>query len=216
MAFLIIILLSLVALAIVAYGSANIHSGMFIEAVCKNPDSDKVMLTYDDGPDPINTPKLLDVLDKYNIKATFFMIGEKVDKYPDIVKEVAKRGHTIGNHTYFHNPWHNFHIHRQYMSELKRTDESMRKLGIDVKDFRPPLGITTPTVASSCTRMKYRTWGWTIRSFDTMSTPREKVVSRVVKRLKPKAIILLHDRMDDVDIVTEKIIIATKEKGLSL
>lgn len=216
MAITIILAISLLALAIVAYGSSNIHSGMFLEAKCSNTDSNKILLTYDDGPDPVHTPKLLDVLDKYNVKATFFMIGEKVDKYPEIVKEVHRRGHTIGNHTYFHNPWHNFYIHRKYMDELKRAHAAVENLGIPVVDFRPPLGITTPTVASACTRMKYKVWGWSVRSFDTMDNPREEVLKRVVKRLKPNSIVLLHDRMEGVDYLTEEIIKAAQQKGLSI
>ncbi|MCQ2214671.1 MAG: polysaccharide deacetylase family protein [Bacteroidales bacterium] len=211
----IIALVTLLALAIVAYGSSNIHSGMFLEAKCKN-DTEQLILTFDDGPDPINTPKLLDVLDKYGVKATFFMIGEKADKYPEVVKEVHRRGHTIGNHTYYHNPWHNFYIHRKYMDELKKAHEAFKRVGVEVTDFRPPLGVTNPTVASACTRMNYKVWGWSIRSFDTMDTPREEVLAKVVKRLKPRSIILLHDRMDGVEILAEEIIKAAREKGLSI
>ncbi|MCQ2235765.1 MAG: polysaccharide deacetylase family protein [Bacteroidales bacterium] len=211
----IILLISLLALAIVAYGSSNIHSGMFLEAFCKN-NSEELLLTFDDGPDPVNTPKLLDVLDKYGVKATFFMIGEKVDMYPDVVKEVYRRGHRIGGHTYYHNPWHNFYIHRRYMDELKRAHNAFAKLGVEISDFRPPLGITTPTVSSACTRMNYKVWGWSIRSFDTMDKPREEVFARIVKRLKPGGIILLHDRMDGVAELAEKVILAIREKGLKV
>ncbi|MDO4461320.1 MAG: polysaccharide deacetylase family protein [Bacteroidia bacterium] len=215
MTIVIVLLVTFLALAIIAYGSSNIHSGMFLEAKCKN-DSEEIMLTFDDGPDPVNTPKLLDVLDKYGVKATFFMIGEKVDKYPEVVKEVHRRGHRIAGHTYYHNPWHNFLIHRKYMDELKKAHESFAKLGIEITDFRPPLGITTPTVASACTRMHYTVWGWSVRSFDTMNKPRKAVLARIVKRLHPRGVILLHDRMDGVAELTEGVILAIREKGLKV
>ena len=99
-----IIIISFVLLFFI-WASADIRSGIYLRCICKGSRVDKaVALTFDDGPDPIHTPRILDILAENNIKATFFLIGSKIETYPELVKRIYKEGHIIGNHTFSHSP----------------------------------------------------------------------------------------------------------------
>ena len=201
------VVLLVLALSVVVYASANIRSGIFIKARCVAADGKGVLLTFDDGPDPEVTPRVLDVLDRHGAKAIFFVIGSKAETYPDLLREIRRRGHVIGNHTYSHSPYANFLGGRHLRDEIARCDRAVYEAtGEHTVLFRPPLGISTHYMGGVLTKMGMEAVGWSVRSFDTRSEPREVVLRRVVRRLHPGAIVLLHDRMARADWLADRIL----------
>lgn len=177
-----------------------------------------VALTYDDGPHPVYTPQLLDVLDKYHVKATFFMVGERMEEYPDIVREVIRRGHVIGNHTYTHPHDIKLDTSEQVIRELDRCEEVIERFtGQRAHLFRPPRGLTDGTVFSIAEEEGYETVLWTICA-DHHDAPRPlQMAQRVIRNIRPGAIILAHDgrffmRWKDVA-ATPMIIEALQKQG---
>lgn len=217
---LIITLLLIIALGIVVYGSAVISSGIFVRAVCKLKAKDKVLLTFDDGPDPQNTPKVLDALDECGAKAIFFVVGKSAAKHPELIREIARRGHLIGNHTYNHSPYANFFGERHLELEIGACDDVvLAALGERPEKplFRPPLGVTTHYMSRVLRKTGHTPFAWSVRSLDTLrSKSREWVVERVSRQLEGGSIVLLHDRMERADEVTRAIAQAVRDKGLKL
>ncbi len=194
------------------YVATHIQTCAYLPAICQT-NGNGVMLTFDDGPDEINTPKVLCVLKKYNVKAAFFCIGSKAEKSPEVLQSIVSDGHVIGQHTYHHNPFRSFCSSSNYRHELMRAHEVFARLGVHIKLFRPPLGITNIMIKQAVKSLGYTTVAWSVRSFDTRSEGRDKVLRRVRQQLKPDSIILLHDRLEHCDELTEAIIAEVIERG---
>ena len=159
------------------------------------PTKEKVVaLTYDDGPHPQYTPELLNVLDKYHVKATFFMVGERMEQYPDIVEDVVARGHVVANHTYTHPRDMALDTSAQVIQELQRCEEVIERLtGRRAHLFRPPRGLMDGTVFAIAGEEGYRTILWTICA-DHHDAPKPcQMAERVIQHIRPGAIILAHD-----------------------
>lgn len=182
-------------LLITAYGVANIRSGYFLKSLSSNPkiDQRRIAITFDDGPDP-NTLEVLKILDKYDAKCTFFCIGKQVEKHPDIVKEISKRDHVIGNHTFSHDKLIDMYGTERFANEINDADQVIEKYTAKKPLlFRPPYGITNPNIAKAVKATGHTVIGWNKRSFDT-TIPSEKVIlKRITKNLKNGDVILLHD-----------------------
>lgn len=155
----------------------------------------KIALTFDDGPHPRYTDEILEILEKYNIHATFFEIGENVSYYPEITKRVIDAGHEIGNHTYSHP---RLNMSKYSVAELEKqllrterliyeTDEYRPKL------FRPPEGRCCGTVADIAKKMDYSVILWTIDTYDWRHTPPQTIAANVVSSIRSGDIILCHD-----------------------
>lgn len=150
-------------------------------------------LTFDDGPTPY-TIEILNLLRAYQVKATFFCIGKQMLDYPEIVDQLIVEGHTLGNHTFTHSQVFGFLNERQVVEELKKTDKIIRdKLGKSPKFFRPPFGVTNPSIAKAVKRSRHHVIGWSNRSLDTVTWNADKIFNRVTNRLKSGDIILFHD-----------------------
>ena len=108
-----------------------------------------VSLTFDDGPDALSTPQLLDFLRRHGLAATFFVNGDKARRLPDIVRQMAKDGHLIGNHSTNHDNFLMFRGGKRVMTEIADTQNILAQLGIETKIFRPPVGIVTPRYAEA-------------------------------------------------------------------
>ncbi len=159
------------------------------------PTTEKVVaLTYDDGPHPVFTPQILDILDKYHVKATFFMIGSQMERYPEVVEEVLKRGHIITNHTYTHPRNIEADTAPQIIRELELCEQVIERMtGRRAYLFRPPRGSVDSTVFAIAQEEGYQTILWTVCA-DHHDTPTpELMAERVVKLIKPGGIILAHD-----------------------
>ena len=210
----IVIILFIALTLFLVWASADVGSNIYLKTVCKGDSGQRVVaLTFDDGPDELMTPKVLDVLNKYNIKATFFLVGIKVDKHPDIVRRIVSEGHIVANHTYSHSGLFPLSSEQKVKQELLMCKKSV---GLSPKLFRPPFGVTNPLIGRGVNSLGFQTIGWSVRSLDTVdSKSRNEICQRVKARLHPDAIILLHDRCKQADELLEKIIHTTLENNYS-
>ncbi len=201
-------------LFVAAYASFNIRSGVYVRAFCrKNTVSKRIALTFDDGPHPVYTPQVLDLLKQYNAKATFFVIGKNIENNEQVMKRIYENGHQIGNHSYTHRNTFPLLNPRKMADDLLQCEQAIEQsTGYKTEWFRPPFGVTNPFVAKALKTMNYRVAGWSIRSLDTIFD-KDKAVKRVVRRLKPGAIILLHDRLPDISYILEKILQQASDAG---
>jgi peptidoglycan/xylan/chitin deacetylase (PgdA/CDA1 family) len=170
-----------------------------------------VYLTFDDGPIPEVTPKVLKILDEYNVKATFFMVGENIDKHPDIFAQVVKAGHTIGNHTYNHmKGWRvstaeyldNVHkweeaVERNLTAKRSNSDNGLTGVaGLTAKRsfFRPPYGRTWWWQRKAVRRLGYTIVLWDVltRDYNPCRTP-DAMLRQIQRQTRPGSIINFHD-----------------------
>ena len=206
----------IILLAFLVWASADIGSGIYLKSFCHKPISEKIVaLTFDDGPDEVMTPKVLAVLKQYDIKATFFMVGSKVAQRPHIVREMIAEGHNIGNHTYSHKGMFPLSGAEEVEMELRKCNDAIAEIsGEQPKLFRPPFGVTNPIIGRVVRELGLNSIGWSIRSLDTVSKrSREDVYTKVIRQLHPGAVILLHDRCKDADILLQMLIPKIIEKG---
>jgi peptidoglycan/xylan/chitin deacetylase (PgdA/CDA1 family) len=167
------------AAAAAAYGAAYPRAQLFGKTVCQTNSPRKLAITFDDGPNPTITPKLLDLLDKYNAKATFFLIGHYVRECGDLVKETVARGHVVGNHTELH-PKLLWQSPTKVRVELRLCHDAIRgALGTPPKWFRPPYGLRNPWVASAARELGYQTVMWTLIPGDWREKPPEWLIARM-------------------------------------
>lgn len=172
-----------------------IRLNFFLKAVNTNNEQ-QIVLTFDDGPHPEHTISILDILDELNVKAVFFMIGKYVKAYPEIAKEVSRRGHQIGVHSQNHSAYFGMLTATKLANELQDcTAEIETATGVKPHLFRPPFGITNPSIAKVTLVQKLITIGWSVRSFDTVTKSADKLRNRVLSKVKGNSIILLHDRL---------------------
>ena len=152
------------------WASASIRSGVYVRAFCREKTDRKVVyLTFDDGPHPPETERVLDVLRERGARATFFLIGSKVSGNEAVLHRMLEEGHALGLHTYSHAgtfPLLSFDKMLADVNEGKRAVESVA--GKKISLFRPPFGVTNPTIAKVVRTLRLQTVGWDVRSFDTM------------------------------------------------
>lgn len=201
------------------WASACINSGVYIKTLCcAKSEKKEIAITFDDGPEPEITNQVLDILNKNGAKATFFLIGEKIEKNQETVKRIVDEGHIVGLHTYSHR--FNFPIsgYKSVKEELTRCIEAIEKVTNKRANlFRPPFGVTNPIIAKAVKILDLQCIGWSIRSLDTANEKEiERVTKRVIRKLHSGAIILLHDRLSNAPALLERIIIESKRKGYSI
>lgn len=152
------------------WASASIRSGVYVRAFCREKTDRKVVyLTFDDGPHPPETERVLDVLRERGARATFFLIGSKVSGNEAVLRRMLEEGHALGLHTYSHAgtfPLLSFDKMLADVNEGKRAVESVA--GKKISLFRPPFGVTNPTISKVIRTLGLHTIGWDVRSFDTM------------------------------------------------
>jgi peptidoglycan-N-acetylglucosamine deacetylase len=151
-------------------------------------------LTFDDGPDPVYTPKVLDILKKYDARATFFMVGEAAYRYRDIVKCVAMDGHAIGNHSWNHHAFPLLSF-RDRWEQINRCQRALEPYGQRL--FRPPYGMSNKSCNLEIFLHGYRVIGWSLSSDDWCECNPGKIVNNVVNNIKAGSVVLLHDRLYD-------------------
>lgn len=156
--------------------------------------TDRVALTFDDGPDPGVTPRVLDLLDATSARATFFCIGRRAVAHPRLVEEIVARGHSVQNHTFGHSFAFAFYGPRRLGRELDRAQDVLGGLaGVTCRYFRAPAGARSPYLEPLLVRRGLELVSWTRRGFDAVSRDRERIVDRLVGGLAPGDILLLHD-----------------------
>ena len=181
---------------ITAIGSFQIQWNYHLQSLNHNYQTSEnhISITFDDGPNPEFTPKVLALLKNYNAKATFFLIGKNAEKHPEIVRQIIEEGHTIGNHSYSHSKNFGFFSSEKVAAELRQTNSILKKItGKDLKLFRPPFGVTNQNIKKGLKNTGHYSIGWSKRSFDTTNISEEKIIKRITSNLKKGDIILLHD-----------------------
>ena len=170
-------------------------------------DTNYVSLTFDDGPNTDVTPKLLDVLMQKNVSATFFLVGHMIVRYPQVVKNIANDGHDIANHTWAHyrlDEMSSFQIGQQILATSMALDE----LGVNMIPYlRPPGGRYNDLVVDVANEQGLQVLMWDVNANDSklgFKDPNE-IVERVISRIKPGSIILLHNSYQTVQILSELI-----------
>lgn len=154
----------------------------------------KIALSIDDGPDPAVTPQILDILDRYAVQATFFCIGEKAAHYPELCREILRRGHAVENHTQHHPHYFALLGLKGLTREIQTAQDTVAAVtGQAPLFFRAPAGFRNPFLDPVLTRLGLRLVAWTGRGFDTRSADPAIVSRRLMRNLKAGAILLLHD-----------------------
>ena len=152
-----------------------------------------VALTFDDGPSPDWTPKVLDALKQADVKATFFMLGKHVQEYPDIARLVASQGHEIGNHSYSHHVLI-YYTKNELINEIKEAEQVIKKVtGVTTKYFRPPKAWLTQAEKETIKALGYQVVLWSLNSKDWVTFDEKYIVRYLVKHIQPGDIILFHD-----------------------
>ncbi|MDM5313844.1 polysaccharide deacetylase family protein [Peribacillus frigoritolerans] len=152
-----------------------------------------IALTFDDGPEDIYTPKILEILKQKNVKATFFVTGEQVEYFPDMLKKIQAEGHVIGNHTWDH-PQLSKLTDAQMIESVQSTSAEIEKVtGTKTNLFRPPYGEISDNQINILNKLGYRSIGWTIDTLDWNGTSGNEILSRVNKGLVPGGIVLQHN-----------------------
>lgn len=154
----------------------------------------EIAITIDDGPDPRITPRILDLLDERAARASFFCIGERVQRCAELAREIVRRGHSVENHSQRHVNYFSLLGPRGLVAEIERAQDT---IGITTGQppvfFRAPAGLRSPFLDPVLSRLGLRLASWTRRGFDTVSTSAEAVLGKLTRGLGAGDILLLHD-----------------------
>ncbi|GGA72493.1 hypothetical protein GCM10011507_25150 [Edaphobacter acidisoli] len=182
-----------------AYGALYPPSQLFGRVIVAGNDPNEIALTYDDGPNPAATERLLEVLARHDVRATFFLIGGFVRQRPDLARAIAAAGHLIGNHTVTH-PWLAWQSAARIREELVGCNASLEDaIGAPVHYFRPPHGARRPYVLRTARELGLITIQWNVTCFDWSAPPPETILNHAIsgitrnQRRRRASNVLLHD-----------------------
>ncbi len=213
--FLYLLLPVFIWLSLTIFGAFEIRLNYFLKAYHRGEnDSEKIIsLTFDDGPTEF-TPRVLEILEKNNAKATFFCIGKQIENYPEILQRTHQSGHLIGNHTFHHSSKNGFYSTEKIIDEIISTNQLIKEeIKITTKLFRPPFGVTNPHIAKALEKTKHYVIGWNIRSLDTVIEDEKQLLTRIKRQIKPGSIILLHDTSDKTANVLEQLFVFLQKEN---
>lgn len=195
-----------------------IGSNFHHSSICQGLTNEKLCaLTFDDSPNPANTPAILTILKREQLTATFFVIGKKISGNESLIHEIFSAGHLIGNHSWSHSPWFDFFTAKRMKRELTDTAKAISDItGRSPLLFRPPFGVINPALSRAINMLSYHVIGWNVRSFDTVHQDSEKTTSRILRKVTPGSIILLHDHLAISSQLLEKLISGLKRKGYNI
>ena len=185
---------------------------------CVNIEENKIALTFDDGPHPKQTQEILSILDKHDVKATFFVIAQNATYYPDVLRSIVEKGHEIGNHTFSH-----INIKKSKKNLIKdeiiKSEESIYDLcQYNTCLFRPPGGVINSDIIETARALKYKIVLWDIDTRDWAHRNVDEIVKNISKNVKNGSIILFHDyisKNSPTPEALEKIIPLLKNQGYS-
>jgi peptidoglycan-N-acetylglucosamine deacetylase len=152
-----------------------------------------VALTFDDGPDPRATPALLDLLQRYGHPATFFLLGRRAARHPDLVDAILKNGHSVGNHSFSHDTWLMFKSSKRLLGDIEATQQILACHGVRPLAFRPPVGITNPLLGAVLSRLDLYVVNFSCRGYDLGNRRIAHLAAKLLKRVRGGDILLLHD-----------------------
>lgn len=160
-----------------------------------NTTKKRIALTFDDAPDTVHTEKVLAILNKYNVKATFFLVGFKMERHPKIVEQIYEQGHDVGNHSYSHPNFTEYSTNSIMREQILKTEKLFQEiLGVRPKMIRPPYGQIRDGQIRHLEKKGYKIIDWSVDSFDwhPQKNASETIVERVLDYAHSGAIILLH------------------------
>ena len=175
---------------------------MFVPSLWEGPRGRRqVALTFDDGPHPATTRQVLALLAPTRHRATFFVLGEKVRRHPEVVREIHAAGHALGVHGDVHDRLHSFRGPARVAAEIARAQDAVEATcGVRPRWFRPPLGHTSPLTALGVRRAGVRVVGWSARGYDGLrGRSRDDVLASLRPTLNDGAIVVLHDAAERDD-----------------
>ncbi len=184
--------------AVLAWGVTGIRSGFFGHVFCRGPRNTRdVALTFDDGPDPELTPAVLDLLEEFGAKATFFVVARRAEMYPELVQRMISEGHQIGCHDLEHSPWANFRFGRRMRQDIALARDIIGQItGRPPAWYRPPSGLMNPHVLPSLQALGMCCAGWSRRAVD-FGNRSMRSFRRIPRLAEPGAVVLLHDIAPD-------------------
>lgn len=172
-----------------------------------------VVLTFDDGPHPFYTLKLLDILSRYHIRATFFLVGKQIEKYPDLALAIAEEGHEFGNHTYHHYNLTTISP-KTIINELKKTQHALNaSTGKKMVWFRPPGGKYNDRVIHVAESCGYTMVLWDVEPRDHLPMDPDTLLNNILRNTSDDNIILLHSGIDTTVACLPRLIEALRERG---
>ncbi|WP_340115057.1 polysaccharide deacetylase family protein [Maribellus mangrovi] len=209
------LVLSFIAyLILLIAGSSYLRLQYYMPVKNQLNDKTKVALTFDDGPDSEVTPQLLAVLERHNVKASFFCIGEKIEKNKELAQRIVAEGHILGNHSYHHSNYFPIYSVTNICNELDKTNILIEEIAKQKNVyFRPPFGVTNPSIAKAVKKMNLKAIGWNVRTFDTVRR-NEKLLKKLNKKITGGEIILFHDTHIALVEIVDSFIESCKKKGL--
>ena len=170
------------------------QAGFFLPVISRGGGKEKmVALTFDDGPDPAVTPLLLDLLGRHRLTAAFFVTGQNTERYPDLVREILRRGHDVGNHSTRHDPLLMLRSRARLEDEIARTQNLLAPFGIRPLIFRPPVGITNPRLPGVLRKLRMECVTFSCRACDFGNRRIRGLAQTILGKVRPGAIVLLHD-----------------------
>ncbi len=203
---------------VIAYGSTVLSASFFLPVKFKGDEtSQQIAITFDDGPLPMQTEKILDILKRYETPAAFFCIGHRIDNHPDVIKRMHAEGHVVGNHSYWHGKTFDLQWASTIKKELSDTDLAIHHLiGVRPRFFRPPYGVTNPMVANAAKQKPYVIVGWSVRSLDTVVKDGKALLMRITKSLKGGDIVLFHDYSETMIEILPAFLEHVSKRGLKI
>lgn len=205
-------------LVIVFWGCINVNSNFFIPIVCKAiTDKKEIAISFDDGPAANYSSDILDLLKKENVPAGFFCIGSRIAGNEEIFKRMHADGHIIGNHSFSHHALFDLFSANKMQDDMKMMDAEMeRVIGIKPKLFRPPYGVTNPSLKKAIIKCGYTPVGWSVRSLDTVAKDEQKLLSKINTGINPGAVFLFHDTCKITLNVLPEFIKEVKKRGYNI
>lgn len=206
--------LAVLYILLLVLGAIFIRWNFFIPAKHHGDrNSMQLALSFDDGP-ATHTEAILDILKAESVPAAFFSIGKRAEAAPDVVRRWHEEGHVVGNHSYahsFHFDWQN---RTKMVAEIRHTNEILKGIiGKTPLLFRPPYGVTNPELSHAVNLTNMHTIGWSLRSFDTSAKDADKLLQKLLKKVKGGDVILLHDSVTHTASILTAFIKACRQKG---
>ena len=209
----IFLFVALVYFITLGWGVFDIGSQFFMPTFWRG-EKGTISLTFDDGPDPEVTPRVLDVLGEEGVKASFFVIGRVAEKHPELVQRIVDEGHVVGNHTYNHDYVFSKERAEKQVSEGQEVIEKI--IGKKPAYFRPPFGVMTPEIANAVKKENCAIIGWDLRSQDGRIRTKEATIKRVKNNLKKSTVLLFHDTNPTTPDALKEIIHLCKQNGMKI
>jgi peptidoglycan-N-acetylglucosamine deacetylase len=207
--------LLLIYISVLFCGSYFIQWGFFLKSICRGQTKDKcIALSFDDGPAGDRTERILDLLRENQVKAAFFCVGKNISGHETQLKRMKLEGHIIGNHSFSHHRYFDLFSSSKMLEDLNEMSRTCQTItGLTPLFFRPPYGVTNPNLKKAIHRGGFTSIGWSIRSYDTVIRDENRLLKRILKSLRPGAILLLHDTQEATEKVLPRLLEGIREKG---